>query len=104
MAVKDKNYKLTLWIYKNKLLNEVLDYLLEHFQLLAKHKRDKFYLKELEKKFKAPRKLLIDILAELHNAGQIVLSYSPKKKDIVIFSIEYYRKKHGYKPRIQIRA
>jgi len=95
----NKNYKLTLWIQKNKLFNEVTDYILEHFQLLAKNKKEKIYLKELQRKFKAPRKLLIDILAELHNAGQIVLSYSPKYKDIVIFSIEYYRKKHGIKIR-----
>ena len=90
----NENYKLTLWLNRNQLFNQVLDYLMEKFNILSKDKRDKIYLKELQRKFKAPRKLLIDMLIELHNSKQIVLSYSPKHKDAVIFSIEYYRKKH----------
>lgn len=92
-----ENYRLTLWIEKHKLFNQVLDYLLEKFNLLSKDRRNKIYLQELVQVFKAPKTLLLEILIELHNAGQIVLSYSHKQKDHVIFSIEYYKKKHKRK-------
>jgi len=97
--MSEKCYKLDIWIKRNKIFNEVSDYLLEIFNPLSKNKREKIYLKELMEKFKIPRKMMLDILAELHNAGQVTIGYSPKYKDVVVMSMEYYWKKHGIKPK-----